>query len=178
MVTKYQQKSFETICIGALASIKISVFQKYLLLYHCCSSHRPYYLLQRLVLNSQNKAKEVGPSAITSSALFGVYEDITNSQLQRVLSSTPVLPLLRGHLALLGEAVTYRPYRLRHALFGCKALICRCNCIGFKTSQISNNTTAYFKCQHFALFLQQGQATYGLFNIIFIQASKTMLFFW
>ena len=154
MATSYQQHSFETICIGALISIKISVFQKYPLLYHCCSSHRPYYLLQRLVLNSQNKAKEVGPSAITSSALFGVYEDITNSQLQRVLSSTPVLPLLRGHLALLGEAVTYRPYRLRHALFGCKALICRCNCIGFKTSQISNNTTAYFKCQHFALFFQ------------------------
>ena len=105
---------------------------------------------------SQNKAKEVGPSAITSSALFGVYEDMPNSQSQLlwVLSSTPVLPLLRGHLALLGEAVTYRPYRLRHALFGCKALICRCNCIGFKTSQISNNTTAYFKCQHFALFFQ------------------------
>ena len=117
---------------------------------------------------------EVGPSAITSSALFGVYEEISNSQLQWVLSSIPVLPLLRGHLALLGEAVTYRPYRLRHALFGCKALICRCNCIGFKKSQISNNTTAYFKCQHFALFLQAA----GTSNLRPIQASKTMLFLW
>ena len=30
------------------------------------------------------------------------------------------------------EAATYRPYRLCHALFGCTALIPRCNCIDFK----------------------------------------------